>query len=75
MRLFYLIWTFVRALFVRRTNLAMEDLALRQQLTVLSQKATRPLFNVDGFGSEGTDNRVEQHWQCHAAGLAQIQHG
>ncbi len=42
MRLFHLIWIFVRALFVRRANLAMENLALRQQLTVLNQKAIRP---------------------------------
>ncbi len=50
MRLFHLIWIFVRALFVRRAYLAMENLALRQQLTVLSQKATRPhLQNRDRF--------------------------
>ena len=50
MRLFHLIWMLVRAWFVRRANLAMENLVLRQQLAVLSQKASHPrLRNRDGF--------------------------
>ncbi len=42
MRWYCLFWIFVRAFFVRRVNLAMENLALRQQLAILKQKAARP---------------------------------
>ncbi len=48
MRWYCLLWTFVRAFFVRRANLAMENLVLRQQLAVLSRKTSRPrLLNRD----------------------------
>ncbi len=47
---FHLIWKFVRAMFVRRANLVMENLALRQQLSVFSRKTARPrLRNRDRF--------------------------
>ena len=45
-----LLWVFVRAFFARRANLAMENLALRQQLAILNRKAARPrLRNRDRF--------------------------
>ncbi len=38
-----LLWVFVRAFFVYRANLAMENLALRQQLAIMNRMAARPL--------------------------------
>ena len=38
----FLFWTFVGAFFVHRANLAMENLARRQQLAILNRKAARP---------------------------------
>ena len=50
MRWLCLFWTFVRVFFAHRANLAMENLALRQQLSVLSRKTARPrLRNRDRF--------------------------
>ena len=50
MRSFHLVWTFLRGLFLSQANLAMENLALRQQLAVLSQQASHPhLRNRDRF--------------------------
>lgn len=39
---FHLIWMFVRTMFVRRANLVMENLALRQQLAILNRGVARP---------------------------------
>ena len=50
MRSFHLLWTLLRALLARRVNLAMENLALRQQLAILNRKIARPsLQNRDRF--------------------------
>lgn len=50
MRSFHLLWTLLRALLARRVNLAMENLALRQQLAILNRKTARPrLRNRDRF--------------------------
>ncbi len=42
MRWFRLFWTFVRAFFAHRANLAMENLALCQQLAIMNRKTARP---------------------------------
>ena len=50
MRSFHFLWTLLRALLARRANLAMENLALRQQLAILNRKIARPrLRNRDRF--------------------------
>ncbi len=50
MRWLCLFWTFVRAFFAHRANLALENLALRQQLAILNRKTTHPqLRNCDRF--------------------------
>jgi len=46
MRWFGLLWTFARALCTDRVNLATENLALRQQLSVLKPKAKRSRPNL-----------------------------
>ena len=47
---FHLLWISLRTLLARRVDLAMENLALRQQLTILSRKTARPsLRNRDRF--------------------------
>ncbi len=46
MRWYCLLWIFVRAFFVHRANLAMENLALRQQLAILNRKAARPRLRI-----------------------------
>ena len=38
----WLIWVLVRALFAKRTDLVAENLALRQQLSVLRRRVGRP---------------------------------
>ena len=42
MQSFCLVWILLRALLGRRDNLAMENLALRQQLAILKRKTARP---------------------------------
>ncbi len=42
MHWFCLTWCFFRSLIVIRTNLAKENLDLRQQLAILSHKTVRP---------------------------------
>ena len=50
MRWYCLFWTLTRAFLVSRTNLAIENLALRQQLAILNRKTVRPrLRNRDRF--------------------------
>ena len=50
MRSLHLLWTLLRAPLARRANLAMENLALRQQLAILNRKTARPrLRNRDRF--------------------------
>ncbi len=59
----YLFWTFMRAFFVRRANLAMENLALRQQLAILNRMAARPrLQNRDRFFWV-TISKLWPHWR------------
>ena len=50
MRCYCLLWIFVRAFLARRANLALENLALRQQLAIINRRAALPrLRNRDRF--------------------------
>ena len=42
MSVFHSIWLLIRALFRNRAQLAVENLALRQQLAILIEKTKRP---------------------------------
>jgi hypothetical protein len=44
-----LVWTVVRALFAKRADLVAENLALRQQLSVLRRKVGRPLVKIKSW--------------------------
>ena len=63
MRWFHLFWTFVRAFLVSRTNLAMENLALRQQLALLNRKTARPHLRNSDRLFWVTISKLWPHWR------------